>query len=941
MGIDNFSFFEAYFKDEILNPTGDTQICCPFPHQNGNLTYYETNPSAGVNLEKKVFHCFTCQRSYSETSFAAEVLGGSYSDATKIVKAINKSSSIESWKYAESNLELNDDIKNLLINKLQLNIKTIKEMHIGYRGGGEESITIPIIVYDRIVDLVTYRPGKHPKYIRKTDSISGIPCPFDLWIQSEASKPTLICAGEKDMLIARSKGFNAISFTGGEANTPTMFLKFFKDRPVFIIYDNDETGRLGAQKLALALKNHTKSTHIVDLSPVCKEKGEDLWDFFCKYNKTKQDLINILNNTKKFSEEEAIRIKNQIYPTIKLNEATKPQNLHKVLKSKIQVIATIENIYSATSYISMSKVTANNEHDTLNIGDVRTWELNDTNYKELFYMIDSNLKEKAIEKYIKTNLLHIPEKEKGLNIDSRLTTTVYKCTVTDTLDTGSTDSSLEFIAYSLNNKLENGKKYIATYKLVPHPQDGQKLIMVIKDVEESDDFLTTFQVTESVKQSLRKFQVTTTVEDKIKELINLAKGIVKADYNETLLKVVDIWFHSALQFSVGSMKDIRGYIDGLIVGESRIGKSSTVAALQEMYDVGRIVSLAGASATPAGLIGGSSKVAGGAFQTRAGIIPQNNKGGIIFEELVKCRADLIKELTDIRSSNQVRIARVNGFTELPAYVRMLTLTNSKTHDGIPKPINSYANGISILTDIIGTPEDIARYDLIAIFGFEATKEIDPFYEPPEPLPKIDYQNRIRWVWSRKQENIYISKSIYQYTVQMANKLNKDYGTFINIFGVEAWKKILRIAVAIAGYVCSTDENFQDIIVNEDHVNEAIKLMLELYDNPTFKLKEYVEEEKINNQFDNADKETMQEIWKTCPTLIDYLIKYPECNRSNLQLISGLSNDDFGKIIYKLVLRHLIKIEKTSIFITNKFNKAFREIDKDVEINREVVFKFDD
>ena len=417
--------------------------------------------------------------------------------------------------------------------------------------------------------------------------------------------------------------------------------------------------------------------------------------------------------------------------------------------------------------------------------------------------------------------------------------------------------------------------------------------------------------------------------------------LVNPDYDEILLKVVDIWYHSVLQFSGGRMRDLRGYIDGIIVGESRIGKSSTVAAFQKMYEVGKIVSLAGSSATPAGLIGGSNKMAGGAYQTRAGVIPQNNRGAIIFEELIKCKTDLIKELTDIRSSNKVRIARVNGSIELPAYVRMLTLTNSKTHDGVPKPINSYPNGISLLTDIIGTPEDIARYDMIAIFGFEATKEIDPFYTPPEPLPKIDYQNRIRWVWSRTQEQVYITQTVYQYAVKQANELNKQYGSFINIFGVEACQKIMRIGIAIAGYLCSTDETFEQIIVTEEHIDEAIKLLLELYDNSTFKLKEYVEEEKKCNTITQEDRDVLEEIWKISSILLDYLFKNPQTTKVNLQMVSGLENDRFNRVIYKLAKQNLIRIDKSFIFTTNKYTKGFNEMDRSVVIQREVVFRLED
>ena len=68
MGI---NFFEAYFNDITFNQNGDTQVCCPFPHYANDKEYYEINPSAGINLEKNVFHCFACGKGYSEISFAA------------------------------------------------------------------------------------------------------------------------------------------------------------------------------------------------------------------------------------------------------------------------------------------------------------------------------------------------------------------------------------------------------------------------------------------------------------------------------------------------------------------------------------------------------------------------------------------------------------------------------------------------------------------------------------------------------------------------------------------------------------------------------------------------------------------------------------------------------------------------------------------------------
>ena len=90
-----------------------------------------------------------------------------------------------------------------------------------------------------------------------------------------------------------------------------------------------------------------------------------------------------------------------------------------------------------------------------------------------------------------------------------------------------------------------------------------------------------------------------------------------------------MWYHTPEAFNFGFMKDIRGYLDGLIITESRVGKSTTSQALSKIYGLGAIASLAGSAATPAGLIGGSVK-AGTSSQIRPGLIPRQHHKSIIF-----------------------------------------------------------------------------------------------------------------------------------------------------------------------------------------------------------------------------------------------------------------------------------------------------------------------
>ena len=47
---------------------------------------------------------------------------------------------------------------------------------------------------------------------------------------------------------------------------------------------------------------------------------------------------------------------------------------------------------------------------------------------------------------------------------------------------------------------------------------------------------------------------------------------------------------------------------------------------------------------------------------------------------------------------------------------------------------------------------------------------------------------------------------------MSKKLNAQYQCSVKIFSSETWKKVTRLAIAVAGYMVSTDLDFNNIIV---------------------------------------------------------------------------------------------------------------------------------
>ena len=816
------SFFEYYFSEYDFSKR-ETAVCCPFPHRTeSGLEYTETRPSAHINLDRGLFHCKVCDKGLSETSFIAELFGCSYESAIKIAKMFTSKEDKYTW---DKSTQLTDHIKELCLS-LGISEKVIEELDIRTELGDE--IAFPVFMYNKLVDVRSYRPHDRANKIRsKVGTTSGLIIPFDLWIDTPKNKWTILCAGEKDMAVTRSQGFNAITLTGGEKALPKL-LSVFKNRKVAICYDNDETGIAGARALASYLFKVAAEVRVVtSFHKTCTEHGEDLTDYFTKYKKTKEDLQKCIIETPSFTLEEAKEEQLKRKPLITLLEASKPQYINRVVQSNVQVVATFEKAMPVPTTIYAKKINSSGDlkYNQMAVGEERTWELSENTCQDVLKLIDNNFSEAQIRDNIR-ELLGISKQERDIKVEKPTKDTVYECNVTDLFEATSRDiATIEFTAYVLKKRLESGKKYLITYKLVPHPYKGQQLTMIILDVEEACDSVSNFHITEEVKKNLNKFKnLEGTCKEKLNTLAEMAKAYIGYDGYNTLIQAIDLSFHTVLEFNFGAFKNVRGYLDTLIVAESRVGKSSTAEALQRLYGLGAFTSLAGNSATIPGIIGGSTKVNGN-YQTRAGLIPMNHRGLVIFEELAKCNTNLVKELTDIRSSNQVRIARVSGTLTLPALVRMITLTNVKNTTNKIKPINSYPNGVDILVELIGSPEDIARYDLMLVLGEQGNRTIDPFWEPINPFEPEAYQTRIRWIWSRTADQVIIDKEIGHYILEKCNELNQEYDSHIKIFGTEAWKKVTRLAIAIAGYTVSTDETYEKIIITKEHVDTAIDYLI--------------------------------------------------------------------------------------------------------------------
>lgn len=108
-----------------------------------------------------------------------------------------------------------------------------------------------------------------------------------------SSSEVIICEGEFDCLCLEANGFNAVTSTGGSMSFQEEWAILFKDKDVYVCFDNDPAGLSGIMKVCDFIP-HAK---YIPLPPEVGLHG-DITDYFTKLKKTKDDFRNLMKFSK-------------------------------------------------------------------------------------------------------------------------------------------------------------------------------------------------------------------------------------------------------------------------------------------------------------------------------------------------------------------------------------------------------------------------------------------------------------------------------------------------------------------------------------------------------------------------------------------------------------------------------------------------------------------
>jgi Toprim-like len=100
----------------------------------------------------------------------------------------------------------------------------------------------------------------------------------------------IICEGEFDRLVLESRGFAAVTSTGGALTFRSEWAEAFEEIPnVYVCFDNDAAGREGVKRVA-RLISHVKS---IQLSEEVGDGG-DVTDYFVRLGRSGDEFAKLL-----------------------------------------------------------------------------------------------------------------------------------------------------------------------------------------------------------------------------------------------------------------------------------------------------------------------------------------------------------------------------------------------------------------------------------------------------------------------------------------------------------------------------------------------------------------------------------------------------------------------------------------------------------------------
>lgn len=887
-------------------------------------------PSASFALENGVWHCVgKCGMGGSIAALVRKIGNGRLpgqrvngverDNVVPITRAKSKGKvtplpSDRQIKLWTKKLQGNAAAWRFITEKRGLNKQTIKQFKIGFDG---RKFMIPIFDADgELVNVRCYKPNArdHKDKMMSWGVGNGEGRIDGLDVLTD-NEEVLLAEGELDRRITWQYEVPCVTHTAGAGTFKAEWGPLFKDKIVHIAYDEDTAGEAGAQKVRKILEPYAKKITRVTLGTGIK--GGDLTDFFLTLHRGKTELLEVIAAAKVWHDRD---VKHEV-PTkgvkVSVEESQNPGHNYPI-EMTVMVAGKEEPPYlapkrligrcdmGAAQYKCASCVFFANDGE-------REITLEPDN-KELLNVVGAG------EQRLQNLYVSLTEANcnNHITFEAPEQYSVEELAITPSVEHRTEDIEVPIhrVVYNVGTyKTPVNKLARIVGKQEARPQ-GQRAIIHGWLLEPVESDLDTFTMTPDLMGKLKRFQPEPGQSplDKCMEIADDLAANVTRIYGRPMLHVgYDLTWHSITSFMFEGKPVTKGWLECLVIGDTRTGKSETATGLARHYGAGIVKPLEGASF--AGLVGGNDKMSGDHFMVKWGLIPLNDRRLVVLDEMSGLFASqgreskgIIEEMSSIRSEGKAQISKIAS-AETSARTRLIWISNPLNAMSLAE---SSGGSVPALQELVRNPEDIARFDYVmAESGSDVPSAVinsTRHGRVKHRAVKTYSHDLVMWAWSRKAEHVEFRTGVEEFIYAAAEDLGSRYVSDPPLIQVaNARIKVCRIAVALAARTFSTDRTGTKVVVKKEHVKDAVRFLDEIYGKPAMG---YLERSSkiIENRkrAEKAKKEARKYLMQN-QSLVETLLAVgaTDFRKRDFEEFGGVDRDDVSVIIPKLLGWRLI------------------------------------
>jgi hypothetical protein len=800
---------------------------------------------------------------------------------------------------------------------------TVVENELGLHDG--RLYTIPVRSSDREIWNVRYynpRPGSEA---RKIWSETGYGSPNRLYpirIFNEDPREVIIGEGEWDVLLALQFGYTAVTRTGAADVWLAEWGEWFKDRVVYLGHDCDEKGQKANRVVGRALQRIADVRIIEWPYAILPKHGKDMTDFLLEHDPA--ELRGLLEAARPFTKAKQV----DELQTVTVLDTHDARRVGKPVRVIVTVKGRKEPGYTVPQKIQLAC--------TQDAGQkCMICPLRAANGEALIEITPSDPMVLSMIEHPTSEMNRVIAESYGVPGGKcvKLQQEVQEHQAVEVLfarpaldHTDGSDTQPEAAQYKTikitsvgrhDTPPNNTVAVVGALQPNPKTQNNEFLAHELEMLETSVD---RFEITPETIAMMKRFQSTRPLKKLAEINKSLAEHVTRIHGRPEMHALMDLTFHSALSFKFAGELINRGWLESLIVGDTRTGKSLAAQRLVQHYMAGEIISCEAASF--AGVIGGLQQLGGKDWAVTWGVVPINDRRIVVLDEISGLTHEEIAQMSDIRSSGQAKLIKIQQETTW-ARTRLLWLGNPRN-----ATMANYTYGVDAIKPLIGNAEDIARFDLaMAVTLFDVAAEV---INQPVAGGELRYTSEachalLMWVWTRSADQVVWAAGSEEKVFDLANELGKLYiedPPLVQAANIRI--KIARTAVAIAGRLFSTDDSHESIVVHPAHVEAAAQFINLLYGMQAFGYRERSREALADRYEAEKSRGDVAKYLKGRPLLAKFLRTTGKFRRQDLEEIMSLSKEESNAIISSLYEWRMVRKVLGDIVVEPTLHAVLRE-----------------